>query len=134
MNRFIVMLVMLASTAAFGQQPTTTPTGKATPAITPSQNQMPPLTGSEKVDINHADQSTLERLPGVGPKLAQAIVTYREQNGEFVLPADVMRVPGIREGRFAQIKPWISADAEGTMLWHAEGENVQPKPTQQPQR
>lgn len=105
---FITVLAFMGT--AHAQQDNTTPTPQIT--ATPA-----PLTGDEKLDINTATAVDLERLPGIGPKLAQAIVQHRETQGEFVLPADVMRVPGIREGRFAQIKPYITADNDGTMLW-----------------
>ena len=37
----------------------------------------------------------LERLPGVGPSLAQAILAYRDRNGPFADPGELERVPGI---------------------------------------
>ncbi|MDR3164142.1 MAG: ComEA family DNA-binding protein, partial [Synergistaceae bacterium] len=37
--------------------------------------------GAQKININAADASQLATLPGIGPKLSQAIVAYREENG-----------------------------------------------------
>jgi len=48
------------------------------------------------VDVNSADADTLAReLRGVGPAKAQAIVEYRESNGPFETPEDLLGVQGI---------------------------------------
>jgi len=48
------------------------------------------------VDVNSADAQTLAReLTGVGPAKAQAIVEYREANGPFSSPEDLLDVQGI---------------------------------------
>ncbi|MBC7337905.1 MAG: ComEA family DNA-binding protein, partial [Clostridia bacterium] len=47
-------------------------------------------------------------LPGIGPALAQRIISYREQHGPFRTVEDIKNVPGIGEGRFAQIKDLIT--------------------------
>ena len=49
------------------------------------------------IDVNHASATELERLPGVGPKLAQAIVDYRAEHGPFAGPAQLAEVKGISE-------------------------------------
>ena len=38
---------------------------------------------------------------------AQAIVDYRNANGKFASPEDIMKVPGIKEGTFAKIKDYV---------------------------
>lgn len=51
---------------------------------------------TETVDINTADAATISRvLDGIGGKKAEAIVTYREQNGPFKSVADLENVYGI---------------------------------------
>lgn len=49
------------------------------------------------VDINSASAAELDRLPGLGPKLAQAIVDYRAAHGPFAGPAQLAEVKGISE-------------------------------------
>jgi len=47
------------------------------------------------VNINTASAKELAQLKGVGEKLAEKIVQYREANGPFASPDDLMKVPGI---------------------------------------
>jgi len=54
-----------------------------------------PLAPGETIDLNRADAVQLQRLPGVGPARAAAIVREREQGGPFREAADLTRVPGI---------------------------------------
>lgn len=49
------------------------------------------------LDVNRASAAELERLPGVGPKLAQAVVDYRAEHGPFAGPAQLAEVKGISE-------------------------------------
>lgn len=48
-----------------------------------------------KVVLSTADEAVLDTLPGVGPKTAQQIIAYREQNGPFHAVEDLEDVPGI---------------------------------------
>jgi competence protein ComEA len=61
-----------------------------------------------KVNINTATQADLESLPRIGPKVAQRIIDYRSQNGNFKKVEDLMKVKGIGEKIFAQIKDMIT--------------------------
>ena len=48
------------------------------------------------VNVNTADAKTLaENINGIGPKKAQAIVNYRNQNGPFKSEQDLTKVKGI---------------------------------------
>ena len=49
----------------------------------------------EKVNINTAPVEQLMQLNRVGAKYAERIVEYREKNGPFKAPEDIMKVPGI---------------------------------------
>ncbi|AOY01760.1 ComEA family DNA-binding protein [Jeongeupia sp. USM3] len=60
------------------------------------------------VDLNTANQQQLEGLTGIGPSKAQAIIDYRNKNGAFKAPEDIMKVPGIKEGTYNKIKGEIS--------------------------
>jgi competence protein ComEA len=64
---------------------------------------VPMVAWSGPVNINTADAGTLAReLEGIGPAKAQAIVEYRQKNGPFKSPEDLMKVQGIGERVFDQ--------------------------------
>ncbi len=57
---------------------------------------LPALADAGPVDINTADAATIAReLNGVGESRAKAIVEFREKNGRFAAPEDVMKVSGV---------------------------------------
>lgn len=53
-----------------------------------------------KVDINTATAEQLTQLKGIGPKTAEKIIEYREANGMFTSPGDIIKVPGIGQKVF----------------------------------
>jgi competence protein ComEA len=55
----------------------------------------PPAAPAPSIDLNTADESTLEALPGIGPGLARRIVEYREANGPFASVDELADVSGI---------------------------------------
>ncbi len=63
-----------------------------------------------KININTADVTTLDTLPGIGPTIAQRIITYRQTNGPFARIEDIMQVPGIGESTFARIRDLITTE------------------------
>lgn len=74
---------------------------------------MPSTTGvstkeSELVNINTATISELITVSGIGESRAQAIIAYRETNGNFYSIEDIKKVEGIKEGLFAKIKNKIT--------------------------
>ena len=56
------------------------------------------------ININSADAALLDELPGVGPATAQAIVTYRDQNGPFANVNGLEDVPGIGPAKVAALQ------------------------------
>ena len=68
------------------------------------------LLPGEVLDLNSATAEELQKLPGIGEKLSQAIVDYREQNGPFQTVDELLRVPGIGEKRLASIRDLVTAD------------------------
>ena len=73
-----------------------------------------PAGAAELVNINTADQSTLETLNGIGPSKAQAVITYRTQNGPFAKIEDIMNVSGIGTATFNNIKDYITVGGSGS--------------------
>ena len=65
----------------------------------------PSATGA--LDLNRANQSQLEELPSVGPVTAQAILTWRQQHGQFSRIEELQEVDGIGPKTYAQIAPHV---------------------------
>jgi competence protein ComEA len=62
----------------------------------------------QKIDINRAEAWLLEALPGIGETRAQAIITYRQQNGGFNSTAEITNVEGIGLDTYEQIKDLVT--------------------------
>ena len=54
----------------------------------------------QKININTASAEELAQLKGIGPSHAAKIVAYREKNGPFKTPHDLMQVSGIGQKTF----------------------------------
>jgi len=57
-----------------------------------------------RVDLNAADATVLETLPGIGPVLAERIVAWRTEHGKFSDVAELQEVSGIGPSVFAQLE------------------------------
>ena len=62
----------------------------------------------DKININIASIDDLMKLSGIGESKAEAIVEYREENGNFEKIEDIMEVPGIGEALYEKIKTNIT--------------------------
>jgi competence protein ComEA len=72
------------------------PAAKSEAGNAPLVMEVAPKVQSEKVDLNQADASTLQReLSGIGESKAKAIVAYRESNGPFASVDELLEVKGI---------------------------------------
>jgi competence protein ComEA len=60
------------------------------------------------INVKTATADELEALPGIGPTLAAAIVQERDRNGPFRSVDELTRVPGIGEGRLAQLHDLVT--------------------------
>jgi len=63
---------------------------------------------SGAININTAPAAELVKLPKVGEKVAERIVQYRSEHGEFKQPEDLKGVQGIGDKVFESIRPLIS--------------------------
>jgi competence protein ComEA len=61
------------------------------------------------VNINTADKETLVLLPGVGPVMAEAILAYRKDNGNFKSVDELTKVKGIGDKTLEKLKPFLLA-------------------------
>jgi len=62
-----------------------------------------------KVNINQAELGEIVILPGVGPKLAQAIIDYRSANGPFDSLQSLEDVSGIGPKKAQSLKPFLTS-------------------------
>jgi len=60
------------------------------------------------VNVNTATSGELQRLPGIGPALAERIVEFRQRNGPFGSLAELDAVSGIGPGVLAQLEGMVS--------------------------
>ncbi len=59
------------------------------------------------IDINTANRSDLEKLPRIGPAIAQRIIDYRNIHGKFSSLGDLKKVKGIGLKTFDNIRPYL---------------------------
>lgn len=77
----------------------------ASAASAPSAGASGPV---QLVNLNTADQTQLESLPGVGPVTAQAILEWRSRNGSFTAVDELLEVSGIGDATLAEIAPFVT--------------------------
>jgi competence protein ComEA len=66
-----------------------------------------PGSPAEQISVNTATAPELERLPGIGPVLAQRIVEYREQHGPFQRLEDLLEVEGIGPSKLENLQEYV---------------------------
>ncbi|MFI6785197.1 helix-hairpin-helix domain-containing protein [Micromonospora sp. NPDC050276] len=85
-----------------GVTPPPVPGGAAGPA----GGEAAPAAGP--LNLNTATLAQLDALPGVGPVLAQRILTHRDQHGGFKSVGDLRQVDGIGDARYEQLKDLVT--------------------------
>ncbi|MFD1038544.1 helix-hairpin-helix domain-containing protein [Virgibacillus byunsanensis] len=68
--------------------------------ISPSTQVQP----SSKLRLNYATQEEIEKLNGIGPSKAQAIIQYRDEEGYFQTVEDLLNISGIGEKTLENLK------------------------------
>ena len=116
MRALFLAAALLASAAlpAVAQQAKPT----ASKSTTTAKSAKTTATPAAPVNINTATQAQLETLPGIGAKAAQRIIEFRQKNGGFKKPEDLMNVKGVGEKSFLKLKPLITI---GDRADHTQG-------------
>lgn len=71
--------------------------GPATPSPTPGL-----------IDLNVADATALETVPGIGPVTAAAIIKYRDEIGSFESVEQLLDVSGIGPATLEALRPYVT--------------------------
>lgn len=91
-----------------------------------------PLLAMDKININKASAQELEQLKGVGPKIAQKIIEYRDKNGPFKKPEDIKLVQGIGPKILEDNKEMLTVDDTAAMEPKAADAKATKAPTASP--
>ncbi len=63
---------------------------------------------AQPLDINSATAEQLQQVPGIGPKMAEAIVHMRETSGPFRRVDDLLAIRGIGKKKYRMIRPYVT--------------------------
>ena len=87
---------------------TGTPLGSSRATVTGAATATPDPAAATPVNLNEADQSALEALPGVGPVMAGNILAWRNEHGSFSSVEQLQEVSGIGPARYAQLASLVT--------------------------
>jgi competence ComEA-like helix-hairpin-helix protein len=87
---------------------------------------LPAVAFAAQVNINTADASLLDTLPGIGPTKAAAIIDYRTAHGPFAAIADIQNVKGIGPATFATLEPLITVQPSADVPSYEKVQAVAP--------
>ena len=60
-----------------------------------------------QVPVNTAPASELQKLPGIGPKLAAELIAYRQRSGHFASVEQLLEVKGIGPAKLGRLRPFV---------------------------
>lgn len=78
------------------------------PSVPPTQTTAAPTQAPLLVDLNTATYEELLALPGIGPKTAEKILAYRQEQGGFQEVYQLIEVNGIGEKKMEALLPYIT--------------------------
>jgi len=84
---------------------------------------------THRVDLNRATRTELMAIPGVGPALAEKIVSHREGQGKFSRVEDLTHVHGIGDATMNKLRPWLTVDPIDADAASKEPDRLTRKPT-----
>ncbi len=106
---FIALLItmILAVTVIYSSRKTVEVVNVSSTVYVTEEEYVP---NEEKININTANEEELQRLEGIGEKLSEKIIEYREANGDFASAYELAEVNGISEEKAEKLAPYIKVE------------------------
>src|ERR1035441_7282090 len=70
---------------------------------------------AKPIDLNVANSTELQQLPGVGAVTAKRIIDMRQKSGRFRRVEDLLAIHGISMKRLEALRPYITVSSEPTV-------------------
>ena len=68
--------------------------------------------GEVRSQFNYASSVNLAKAPGITEEIAEAICDYRDEEGLFTKPEDLLNVPGITQEVYGKINPRVGTEGD----------------------
>ena len=78
----------------------------------PSTAAVPKRSHKGLIDLNRATEQDFDALPGIGPRLAERIMEYRQSVGVFHSLDELRTVKGIGKKKFERIRPLVTVTSD----------------------
>jgi competence protein ComEA len=82
----------------------------------PSPSAVPKRSHAGLLDLNRATEQDFDALPGIGPRLAERIVEYRQSVGAFHSLDELRAVKGIGKKKFERIRPLLTVASDAISI------------------
>ncbi len=84
--------------------------------------------GTNRIDLNRADDAELAQIPGIGPERAKAIAEHRRSRGAFRSVEELNDVPGFGDRTVDKVRPYLRVEGEATPLASTSSGEIEPRP------
>lgn len=102
--RLLAFALLLVALASCGRDKVVEDTDSARPLSVQGSEAS---SGRQCVNLNTATAEELERLPGIGEVMARKVIEYRNQNGPFRRPEEIIIIEGFSERKYRAIAETI---------------------------
>ena len=68
--------------------------------------------GEVRIEFNYASAANLAKAPGITDEIAEAICDYRDEEGPFTKPEDLLKVPGVTKEVYGKINPQVGTEGD----------------------
>lgn len=103
--RLFAFLILLFSLVSCGRGESVENTNATAPSVQTNEA----VARRQCLNLNTAKAEELERLPGIGEVMARKIIEFREQDGPFRRPEEIIVIEGFSERKYRQIESQVCA-------------------------